>query len=684
VIDESFQAAREAERALLGALLVAGASGEETPIAEVQKVVKPNDFLDHGFPDNLHSRIFQAMVAADKSDQISVAHQLNAQGRLQKGDCSYLLDLLSEVAGIEWEQYARSVHDYAENRRNGAKPGKPISEFAFGCTDLGNAERLVRQFGDVLHYCYERNRWLIWTGKVWEWDAGAKITAMAKLAVRNIYHEAGNEPDEKKRKELANHAKSSESDHRINAMINQARSELGIPVKVTELDTNPWVFNCLNGTIDLKTGQLLPHRKEDLLTIIVPVEYHPDTSCPRWLSFLDRVTAGNIELQSYLQCAVGYSLTGDVKSQVFFFLYGLGTNGKSTFVTTIRKLAGEYGERVNTDLFMLKDRNAGGPKESLANLKGKRFVAASELEDGQKLAVSLVKDMTGGESIKADRKYEHEIEYQPTHKIWLVGNHKPVVTDTTLSIWRRVKLIPFAVTIPSEEVDIDLPSKLEVELPGILSWAIKGCLGWQQYGLKEPDAVTTATASYRHDQDTLGDFIEDCCMLDPLVSIPKSKLREEYHAWCLGNSIIPETQKDFKARLIERGITDSKVMSTRYWRGITLKSLVPKKGELSLEMSLANQLALGTRGKEIAGNPYMSCGQKSFLAEQGESCPSEAKSTGSLVPLVPNADDDPQSYPRCQCPQCGDDKWAMSPEGQYVCPGCSFIHPTDCERCRNG
>jgi putative DNA primase/helicase len=532
---------------------------------------------------------------------------------------------------------------------------------AFNLTDLGNAERLVKYYGDRLHYCYERKRWLAWSGKVWEWDAGAKIAALAKLAVRNVYHEAGNEPDEKKRKELADHAKRSESDHRINAMINLAQSELGIPVKVTELDTNPWLFNCLNGTIDLRSGQLLPHRKGDLLTVIVPVEYrsNPEAQCPRWLRFLDRVIDGNADLAGYLQRAVGYSLTGDTKSQVLFFLYGLGNNGKSTFVITIRKLMGEYGARVTTELFMLRDKNVGGPKETLANLKGKRYVVASELEDSRRLAISLIKDMTGGETIRADRKYEHEIEYQPTHKLWLVGNHKPIITDTTLSIWRRMKLIPFTVTIPDKEIDPDLPSKLEEELPGILTWAVKGCLDWQQHGLNEPDAVTTATASYRHEQDILGDFIEDCCVLEPLATIAKSEMKEEYHKWCQDNTMEPITQKTFRARLIERGITDRKgTGGNRLWCGIRLKT--EQELENSGKTPATSEAKVARDGQSSRNFAYKGI-QKKLLEK-----------TASDATLATNATaDDIPDYPIRPC-QCGCGDYYLTDDNQWLCTRC---HP---------
>ncbi len=347
---------------------------EQLP-AELQKALRPK-------PKTVVERIYQEALDRAKPGRrndtgLWLACQLRDNGITQTEAESIMLRYATQVSNAgpelytEREAIATLEQAYARPAREASYNRKP-KKVTFALTDLGNAERLASEFGDRLRYCYERKRWLFWTGKVWEWDWGNKVKELAKLAVRNIYHEAADEPDEKRRKELASHAKSSESDHRINAMISLAESEPGIPVKVTELDMNPWLFNCLNGSLDLRTGQLLPHRKEDLLTIIVPVEYHTDAQCPRWLSFLDQVTGGNSGLAGYLQCAVGYSLTGDTKNQVLFFLYGLGNNGKSTFTMTIRKLLAGYGERLDADDLMVKDKRiGGGPKESIANLKGK-------------------------------------------------------------------------------------------------------------------------------------------------------------------------------------------------------------------------------------------------------------------------------------------------------------------------
>ncbi len=549
----------------------------------------------------------------------------------------------------EVRRVARSVMRYEPETALG-EPVRVAIAGLFNLTDLGNAERLVSRYGEILHYCYERKRWLVWNGKVWEWDSGNKVAALAKLAVRNIYHEAGDESDEKKRKEIASHAGKSESDSRLTGMINLTQSEPSIPIKLTDLDTSPWLFNCRNGTIDLRSGHLLPHRKEDLITILVPVDYSPEAKCKLWTQFLDRVMGSNVELITYLQRAVGYSLTGDTRSQTMFFLYGLGSNGKSTFITTIRKLTGGYGTKANTSLFMTKDNNSGGPSEDLANLQGKRFVMASEIEDGRRLAVVLIKEMTGGEAIRADRKYEHEVEFQPVHKIWLVGNHKPVITDTTLSIWRRVKLIPFNVTVANKEIDTALPAKLESELPGILAWAVRGCLEWQRYGLGEPKAITNATSDYRHEQDILGDFIDDCCLLKSTATVPKHELKAAYETWCNDTDSQPASQKTFRARLIERNITEGKSGSTRYWKGIALSDSEGQQGQLGQE---------GQEGREITGNLHTKGNQGNF--------------SENPVPTRPDVPpEDIPDYPSQPCCACGGGDYWLTDRNQWRCSRC---HP---------
>lgn len=452
--------------------------------------------------------------------------------------------------------------------------------YAKNLTDTGNAERLVTLFGDKVHYCYDRKKWLIFNDRYWDWDNGYLIMEMAKSVARSIYREAADEPDDKKRDLIAKYAHTSESESKRKAMVDLAQSEPNIPIELSEIDSNSWLFNCANGTIDLKTGELKEHSKDDLLTIISPIDYDPKAKCDLWLKFLERVTGNKTDLISYLQRAVGYSLTGDTSEQCLFFLYGLGRNGKSTCIGTVRKLLGPYGHKTNTDMLMVRDRN-GGPREDLADLKGKRLVVASEIEDGKRLAVVLIKEMTGGESIRADRKHEHAFEFVPTHKIWLSGNHKPVITDTTFSIWRRVKLIPFTVTIPESECDPDLPLKLEKEMPGILAWAVQGCLDWQKYRLGDSTEVKQATEAYRAEQDLLAEFIEDCCILKPSGVVAKADLYQSYKDWCDASKQTPISQRSFRGKIVERGIEETRgTAGVRQWSGITLTKKPEEKPQL--------------------------------------------------------------------------------------------------------
>jgi len=324
----------------------------------------------------------------------------------------------------------------------------------FNLTDTGNAERLVRKHGSNLHYCEVRKKWLVWSGKAWEWNLGSKIMALAKETARAIYAEAANEANDNKRAELVTHAKQSESRFRRAAMADLAISEPEIPITLEELDTDPWLFNCKNGTIDLRTGELKPHDKDDLITHISPVEYLPDAECPLWLEFLKTVTNNDTDLQNYLQRAAGYSLCGDISTQVVFFLYGAGNNGKSTFLNILSEIIGDYSHKASMDIFTAtKSGSPQGHQEGVVNLQGARFVYAGEVEEGKKLAINLIKDMTGGEPIQGSRKYEHEVKFQPAFKLWLYGNHRPKVTDNTIATWRRLKEIPFTVVIPDSDID---------------------------------------------------------------------------------------------------------------------------------------------------------------------------------------------------------------------------------------
>jgi putative DNA primase/helicase len=266
-------------------------------------------------------------------------------------------------------------------------------------TDWGNAERLVALHGQDLRYCYPWNRWLVWDGRRWAIDEVGAVEQRAKDVVRSIYQEAAAARDKKQREALAHHALASESEVRRKAMVASARNEPGIPVLPEYLDRDPWPFNVLNGTLDLRSGLLIPHRREGLITKLAPVEYDPKAQCPMWWIFLEKIMNGDGTKMEFLQKAAGYALTGDTREQCLFFLYGLGGNGKTTFWETLQTLWGDYAKRTSTETFLVKKGNSI-PNDVTA-LRGARLVAAVEVESGRRLAEVLLKEMTGGDRITA-------------------------------------------------------------------------------------------------------------------------------------------------------------------------------------------------------------------------------------------------------------------------------------------
>lgn len=436
-------------------------------------------------------------------------------------------------------------------------------------SDLGNARRLIYRYGKHLRFCHAWGRWLVYDRSRWAVDETENITRFAKKTVRGIYEEASAAITDGLRKDLARHAIRSESEARIRAMIALAESEPGVPVVPVQLDNSPWLFNCLNGTIDLKTGELHSHKLFDYITKQAPVEYEPDAECPTWTEFLSQVMDGNEQLIRFLQKASGYSLSGDISEHTLFFLHGGGANGKSTFLNTLLFLMGDYATQAEPELLLSRGNNVH--PTGLADLQGRRLAVCNEIEAGRRMAESLVKVLTGGDRIKARKMRQDFFEFAPSHKIWLAANHKPVVRGTDHAIWRRIRLVPFTVTIPEEQRDKHLFEKLKQELPGILTWAVKGCLLWQQEGLNPPDAVKAATESYRAEMDVTAAFIDECCIIKDFAKTAAGDLYKAYTEWCNENGERSESQKAFGMRLTERGFTRMRGTGGRYfWEGIGL------------------------------------------------------------------------------------------------------------------
>jgi putative DNA primase/helicase len=462
-------------------------------------------------------------------------------------------------------------------------------------TDLGNAQRFIRRHGHILHYCHPWKKWLVWDGKVWTVEDRGQVTALVK---ETITHETDwvldrlrelskksnglteeedvrRETERKRLTRLLVHLQKWENAKPIAYSIALAQSEPGIPIVPNELDRSAFLLNVVNGTIDLRTGQLRPHDQADLMTKLSPVAYDPSAQCPLWLRFLNRIMDGNEDLISYLQRTVGYCLTADVREQVLWFCHGTGANGKSTFLNTVMSLLGPYALQTAPEL-LLEKRNEAHPTER-ADLHGRRLACTIEVETGKRIAEALMKTLTGGDPVRARRMREDFWEFVPTCKLFLVANHKPEVRGTDHAVWRRIKLIPFTVTISDDEKDTSLGEKLKSELSGILNWALAGCLAWQQYGLGEPDEVRLATGRYREEQDTLASFIAENCITDHGVSVGASALLDAFHQWTGDKSV---SHIAFSRMMEAKGYSKARSSSGMIYQGLGLLDTVRNRGRV--------------------------------------------------------------------------------------------------------
>lgn len=444
----------------------------------------------------------------------------------------------------------------------------PFSSFPM--TDMGNAQRLVALFGQGIRYCHVWGKWLVWDGRRWNVDDTGGIVRCAKETARAIREEATDCEDDAQAKKIMAWALKSEAEARIKSMIALAQSEPGIPVTPDHLDANPWLLCVSNGVIDLKTGEIREHRRDDLITRWTPVEYDQRAECPKWLAFLDQIMDGKASLVEFLQRITGYSLTGVTGERALFFLYGMGANGKSTFLETVKAMLGDYAMRTPTETLLAKQE--GAIPNDVARLKGARFVSASEAEEGKRLAESLVKSLTGGDTISARFMRGEWFDFKPEFKLWLATNHKPIIRGTDRGIWDRIRLIPFEVRIPDEQQDKELPTKLLDELKGVLAWAMQGCLDWQRDGLMMPEEVREAVDAYRSEMDILAAFLEDRCLVQRSEKVGAKELFESYKGWCEGSGERPMTQRALGTRLKERGF-ESRRAGTHggyVWFGIGL------------------------------------------------------------------------------------------------------------------
>lgn len=467
-------------------------------------------------------------------------------------------------------------------------------------TEFGNARRLVDRYSRELRFCHPWQKWLVWDGRRWQPDATAQVARWAKETISSIFRDAAGMDDEDERKALLRWALRCETYGQLQSMIALAAIEAEVAILPESLDMDPWLLNCANGTVDLRSGDLRPHQRQDYITQLAAVDYNPEAGAPTWQAFLEQMLEGDTDTIGYLQRLVGYSLVGEASERILPILWGGGANGKSTFLETLAAMLGDYARRTPAETLLSK--RAGAIPNDIARLQASRLVVASESDESRKLDEARVKHLTGNERVTARFMRAEWFEFTPAFTLWLATNHRPIVTGTDDAIWDRIRLIHFAVKIAEEERDRSLVHRLAEEHPGILAWAVQGCLAWQAEGLRTPERVRSATAEYRQKMDDVGNFLEDCCRLHPNLSVPVAILYEAYKDWCTRNGDVPLSKRELGSRLRAQDFTPAKSNSVRLWRGLDLRPS-DEADDDGTERDILTAIEVGQKSESAYGDP---------------------------------------------------------------------------------
>jgi putative DNA primase/helicase len=459
-------------------------------------------------------------------------------------------------------------------------------------SDLGNARRLVRLGGHALRHCSARKVWLTWDGRRWADDETGEVMRQAKASAESLWDEVRDLPDDA-RKNAAAWAIQSQNTGRIAAAVKLAETEPGVAVRVSELDSDPWLLNVQNGTLDLRTCELHEPDPSLLMTKCCGAPYDPAASSGLWDAFVTRLTGGDAELASYLQRALGYALFGAWQEKAFWFGYGPPDGGKSTLFAIVARVLGDYHVAAAASTWMVQS-GTGGNRGDVVRLLGARLVTTSEIRQGARVDEETVKRVTGGDRIVAAAKYEGEIEFAPTFALWWFANDPPIIRDDDEGMWSRARVVPFTNPIPKAEQDPTLADKLAgpEHAPAVLAWLVRGCIEWQRQGIGTCAAVDAATRAYRGEMNRLAGFAEERLDVtrDPADEVPNRVMRDAYAQWCRTNNVRSPLQGEhFGRRLRELGVTggDSATKKAvrsparpgsapagqkdRHWRGVRLR-----------------------------------------------------------------------------------------------------------------
>jgi len=571
----------DVERTVLGAVLL------DNLLYKQAAELRSNDFsLDS------HRRIFARMVDLAESSRpinlITLIDELERHKELEAvGGQAYISGLVDGVPDRPSIEHHVQMVRTAADRRRAAKllesaqrlaedpsvPTAALAEIGNDLTDLASgveslpprfseealALRFSRRYAGDLRYVSRWGHWMRWDGTRWVEDDTLHVFDLARGICRAASSECG-DAERASAIKLASKATSA-------AVERLAAADRRHAATTSQWDADPWLLNTPGGTVDLRTGEIKQHRRDDYITKITASG--PGGDCPQWLRFLDRVTGSDLGLQSFLQRIIGYALTGSTREHALFFLYGTGANGKSVFLSTISRLLGDYAKTASASSFTASTTEQH--PTDLAGLRGARFVTAIETEDGARWAESKIKSLTGGDKIAARFMRCDFFEFIPEFKLVIAGNHKPGLRSVDEAIRRRLHLVPFTVTIPQDERDPRLGEKFREELPGILAWAIEGSLAWQREGLNPPVLVLEATADYLAAEDAIGRWLEDRCITGGTSWTTGAALFSDYQAWSELAGERAMSQKRFTQALESRSFVQTRTRAARGFQGLELR-----------------------------------------------------------------------------------------------------------------
>jgi P4 family phage/plasmid primase-like protien len=442
-------------------------------------------------------------------------------------------------------------------------------------TGRGNAERLIRLFGERMRFNHTDGRWYLWDGSVWHPDSNGGAFRRAEEVVKEIYRYASEAEDAKDRGMRSSWARRCDSMAGYRELLDLAKNKHPVTSTHGLFDQDPWLLNCQNGTLDLQSGEFREADPSKYITKVINCAHDPKADAPLWKAFLKDIfrtdqNEPDEELISFVQMAIGYSLTGSMAEQLFFFCYGAGANGKSVFLSIIRELMGDYARQTDFNTFLVQ-RNES-VRNDVAALAGARFITALESEEGKRLAMALIKSWTGGDPITARFLHQEYFTFSPVGKLWFASNTKPVITERNKGAWRRVCMIPFTISIPPEMQDPDLEECLKTELPGILNWALEGLKKYLEVGkLEMPPSVKNAINLYRDEFDSIGAFIQSRLEFDSNAYIMGKELYAAYNDFCEDVGYNPVSKKKFNQEIeSEPGVMKVDSRHSIKWLGIEL------------------------------------------------------------------------------------------------------------------